>query len=54
MKNILRFLEKSEKKFMKVSKTEFALAANIFESGPMHGGLYRWRENSLPLFYIRN
>ena len=32
--NILKFLEKSQKKFIKVSKTEFALAANIFESGP--------------------
>ena len=20
----------------------------------IHGGLYRWRENSLPFFYIRN
>ena len=34
-KNILKFLEKSQNMFIKVSKTEFALAANIFESGPM-------------------
>ena len=27
--------------------------ATIFQSYLVHGGLYRWRENSLPFFYIR-